>query len=300
MQLEKEKKEKRERERCRALAQRIAEEANPASAALLGEQMPLLTEALHRAGVETEEWTEGSVAELLVVADPAWETLPEILPARVLLVSDESTVMAGWAEQLAQRGYFRDFGWRSKGRAQQSALFCTSQPTQLKMVRGYEMEMDILRDRMVRAERTSGEEAELIARLRSDLSLSRSHEQQLEKALGEVTGSKFWKMTWPMRYVVSKSRQLWHTLPFFVLLRELRSGGIEGVRELARPPRGDARPAASTPPSSRAKSCAPTGSHRWNCWCGRQAISLQAPRSASWCRSTTPRWTSSKSCWIPS
>ena len=146
MQLEKEKKEKRERERCRALAQRIAEEANPASAALLGEQMPLLTKALHRAGVETEEWTESSAAELLVVTDPAWETLPETLPARVLLVSDESTVMAGWAEQLAQRGYFRDFGWRSKGRVQQSALFCTSQPTQLKMVRGYEMEMDILRD----------------------------------------------------------------------------------------------------------------------------------------------------------
>ena len=94
MQLEKEKKEKRERERCRALAQRIAEEANPASAALLGEQMSLLTEALHRAGVEAEEWTEGSEAELLVVADPAWETLPETLPARVLLVSDESTVMA--------------------------------------------------------------------------------------------------------------------------------------------------------------------------------------------------------------
>jgi len=96
MQLEKEKKEKRERERCRALAQRIAEEANPASAALLGEQMPLLTKALHRAGVEAEEWTESSEAELLVVADPAWETLPKTLPARVLLVSDESTVMAGW------------------------------------------------------------------------------------------------------------------------------------------------------------------------------------------------------------
>ena len=40
MQLEKEKKEKQERERCRALAQRIAEEAAAASAALLGEQMP--------------------------------------------------------------------------------------------------------------------------------------------------------------------------------------------------------------------------------------------------------------------
>ena len=172
MQLEKEKKEKRERDRCRALAQRIAEEANPASAALLGEQMPLLAKALHRAGVEAEEWTESSEAELLVVADPAWETLPETLPARVLLVSDESTVMAGWAEQLAQRGYFRDFGWRSKGRAQPSALFCTSQPTQLKMVRGYEMEMDILRDRMVRAERTCGEEAELIARLRREYGLS--------------------------------------------------------------------------------------------------------------------------------
>ena len=101
MQLEKEKKEKRERERCRALAQRIAEEANPASAALLGEQMSLLAKALHRAGVETEEWTEGSAAELLVVADPAWETLPETLPARVLLVSDESTVMAGPSSWLS-------------------------------------------------------------------------------------------------------------------------------------------------------------------------------------------------------
>ena len=65
-------------------------------------------------------------------------------------------------------------------------------------------------ERMESVSYTHLEEAELIARLRSDLSLSRSHEQQLEKALGEVTGSKFWKMTWPMRYVVSKSRQLWH------------------------------------------------------------------------------------------
>ena len=104
MQLEKEKKEKQERERCRALAQRIAEEAAAASAALLGEQSLLLTKALRRAGVAAEAWAEGSEAELLVVVDPAYETLPEKLPARVLLVSSESTVMAGWAEQLAQQG----------------------------------------------------------------------------------------------------------------------------------------------------------------------------------------------------
>ena len=95
MQLEKEKKEKQERERCRALAQRIAEEAAAASAALLGEQSLLLTKALRRAGVAAEAWAEGSEAELLVVVDPAYETLPEKLPARVLLVSSESTVMAG-------------------------------------------------------------------------------------------------------------------------------------------------------------------------------------------------------------
>ena len=80
MQLEKEKKEKRERKRCRALAQRIAEEANPASAALLGEQMPLLTKALHSAGVEAEEWTEGSAAELLVVQTPRGNRCPRPCP----------------------------------------------------------------------------------------------------------------------------------------------------------------------------------------------------------------------------
>ena len=37
-----------------------------------------------------------------------------------------------------------------------------------------------------------------------------------------------------MRYVVSKSRQIWHTFPLFVLLDELRRDGISGVREHAR------------------------------------------------------------------
>jgi len=87
---------------------------------------------------------------------------------------------------------------------------------------------------MVRAERTCSEEAALIERLRSDLALSRSHEQQLEKTLSDVTNSTFWKLTWPMRYAVSKSRQIWHTFPLFVFLHDLRAMGVEGVREQAR------------------------------------------------------------------
>ena len=94
--------------------------------------------------------------------------------------------------------------------------------------------LDLLRDRMVRAERTCNEEAALIERLRSDLSLSRSHAKNLEKTLNEVTSSTFWKLTWPMRYAVSKSRQIWHTFPLFVFLHDLRAMGVEGVREQAR------------------------------------------------------------------
>ena len=171
-----------------------------------------------------------------MVEDPVWSHLPQQLPEKVLLASVDSTMMAAWAEQLARRGYYRDFRWRSKGRAQQSALFCTGSavPAPLMMVQGYEQEMDTLRDRMVRAERTCSEEAALIERLRSDLALSRSHEQQLEKTLSDVTNSTFWKLTWPMRYAVSKSRQIWHTFPLFVFLHDLRAMGVEGVREQAR------------------------------------------------------------------
>ena len=172
--------------------------------------------------------------DLLVVEDPAWVEMPAQLPGQVLLVFTGSNVAEGWAEELARRGYYRDFRWRSRGRAQQSALYCTVQPATAEMIAGYEKELDLLRDRMVRAERTCNEEAALIERLRSDLSLSRSHAKNLEKTLNEVTSSTFWKLTWPMRYVVSKSRQIWHTFPLFVLLGELRRDGISGVREHAR------------------------------------------------------------------
>ena len=238
MQLDKETKLKQEKERCRQLAQRVAEEARPASAQVLNSESDLLEKALRRAGIRAEEWSAQAAepVDLLVVEDPVWSHLPQQLPEKVLLASVDSTMMAAWAEQLARRGYYRDFRWRSKGRAQQSALFCTGSavPAPLMMVQGYEQEMDTLRDRMVRAERTCSEEAALIERLRSDLALSRSHEQQPEKTLSDVTNSTFWKLTWPMRYAVSKSRQIWHTFPLFVFLHDLRAMGVEGVREQAR------------------------------------------------------------------
>ena len=238
MQLDKETKLKQEKERCRQLAQRVAEEARPASAQVLNSESDLLEKALRRAGIRAEEWSAQAAepVDLLVVEDPVWSHLPQQLPEKVLLASVDSTMMAAWAEQLARRGYYRDFRWRSKGRTQQSALFCTGSavPAPLMMVQGYEQEMDTLRDRMVRAERTCSEEAALIERLRSDLALSRSHEQQLEKTLSDVTNSTFWKLTWPMRYAVSKSRQIWHTFPLFVFLHDLRAMGVEGVREQAR------------------------------------------------------------------
>ena len=238
MQLDKETKLKQEKERCRQLAQRVAEEVRPASAQVLNSEYDLLEKALRRAGIRAEEWSAQAAepVDLLVVEDPVWSHLPQQLPEKVLLASVDSTMMAAWAEQLARRGYYRDFRWRSKGRAQQSALFCTGSavPAPLMMVQGYEQEMDTLRDRMVRAERTCSEEAALIERLRSDLALSRSHEQQLEKTLSDVTNSTFWKLTWPMRYAVSKSRQIWHTFPLFVFLHDLRALGVEGVREQAR------------------------------------------------------------------
>ena len=238
MQLDKETKLKQEKERCRQLAQRVAEEARPASAQVLNSESDLLEKALRRAGIRAEEWSAQAAepVDLLVVEDPVWSHLPQQLPEKVLLASVDSTMMAAWAEQLARRGYYRDFRWRSKGRAQQSALFCTGSavPAPLMMVQGYEQEMDTLRDRMVRAEHTCSEEAALIERLRSDLALSRSHEQQLEKTLSDVTNSTFWKLTWPMRYAVSKSRQIWHTFPLFVFLHDLRAMGVEGVREQAR------------------------------------------------------------------
>ena len=200
MQLEKAKETKQDMERCRLLAQRIAEELAPATAAVLNAETPALENALHRAGVDAYPIT---VAAPQAPASPQRPAPP---PRQAPPSPTASNGAERWAEELARRGYYRDFRWRSRGRAQQSALYCTVQPATAEMIAGYEKELDLLRDRMVRAERTCNADAALIARLRSDLSLSRSHAKNLEKPLNEVTSSTFWKLPWPMRYVVSAFR----------------------------------------------------------------------------------------------
>ena len=144
--------------------------------------------------------------------------------------------MADCAKQLAAQGLYRDFEWKNRGKAQQTALFCRSSAVQdvQQLLAGYEMTLDELRERMQQAERTGEEQTAQLERLRSDLSLSRSHEKDLEKTLNNVTSSTFWKMSWPLRYFVSKGRQLAHTFPPFVFLGQLRRVGISGVRAQAK------------------------------------------------------------------
>ena len=232
MELDQEKLTRNESERSRELAQRIRRELGPCSVQVLG-GVGALESALEATGAVQP--AEGALPELLVVVDPEWVTLPQQLADRVLLVCSEETMLAACAKQLAQQGLYRDFSWQSRGRALQTALFCrTDAPDAAGQLAGYEEELDILRERMELAERTGEEQGRQLERLRSDLSLSRSHEQDLEKTLNSVVQSQFWKLTWPMRYLVSKCRQLWHTFPLFVFLATLRRVGISGVMARAK------------------------------------------------------------------
>ena len=233
--MDQEKETKRQAERCRALAQRIVRELTPASIQVLGGS-GALAEALEKAGAQLlPENAEQGTAALLVVEDPEWVDLPALQCAQVLLVCTDASAMADCAKQLAAQGLYRDFEWKNRGKAQQTALFCRSAAVQdaQQLLAGYEMTLDDLRERMQQAERTGEELTAQLERLRSDLSLSRSHEQDLEKTLNNVTSSTFWKMSWPLRYFVSKGRQLAHTFPPFVFLGQLRRVGISGVRAQA-------------------------------------------------------------------
>ena len=234
--MDQEKETERQAERCRALAQRIVRELTPASIQVLGGS-GALAEALEKAGAQLlPENAEQGTAALLVVEDPEWVDLPALQCAQVLLVCTDASAMADCAKQLAAQGLYRDFEWKNRGKAQQTALFCRSAAVQdaQQLLAGYEMTLDDLRERMQQAERTGEEQTAQLERLRSDLSLSRSHEQDLEKTLNNVTSSTFWKMSWPLRYFVSKGRQLAHTFPPFVFLGQLRRVGISGVRAQAK------------------------------------------------------------------
>ncbi|MDD7152283.1 MAG: glycosyltransferase family 2 protein [Faecalibacterium prausnitzii] len=231
MELEQENKEnKKETQRCRQLTQRILRELAPGSVQVAGGRGVLAQELEHSGAVLTD-----AAPALLVMEDPAWEPLPETLGQQVLLVCGEETAFASCAAQLAQKGYVRDFDWKDRARGQLTALFCKGEslPPEDQLV-CYEKELDGLRERLWNAEHTAQEQSAQLERLRSDLSLSRSHEQSLEKTLNGVVNSTFWKLSWPLRYLVSKCRQLWHTFPLFVFFATLRRVGIAGVRAQAK------------------------------------------------------------------
>lgn len=231
MELEQENKEnKKETQRCRQLAQRILRELAPGSVQVAGGRGVLEQELEHSGAVLTD-----AAPALLVMEDPAWEPLPETLGQQVLLVCGEETAFASCAAQLAQKGYVRDFDWKDRARGQLTALFCKGEPLPPEdQLVCYEKELDGLRERLWNAEHTAQEQSAQLERLRSDLSLSRSHEQSLEKTLNGVVNSTFWKLSWPLRYLVSKCRQLWHTFPLFVFFATLRRVGIAGVRAQAK------------------------------------------------------------------
>ena len=233
MQLDKEKELKQEQERCRVLARQVARELAPKTVRLMGENK-LLEEAL-----KEEKFVfaaEKETPELFIVVEPEAAELPLFENAKVLLYGTHAEDVASCAKKLAEQGMYRNFRWKWHDRAMASALFCAQAeaPEAVEMVNGYEQEFAYLHDQTLRAERVSTETVATIERLRSDLALSRNHEQQLETTLNNVTNSTFWKMTWPMRYIVSKSRQIWHTFPLFVFFTTLHQIGISGVMEQAK------------------------------------------------------------------
>ena len=230
MELDQEKQNQEAAERCRALAQRIVRELAPRSVQVL-EDSGLLEKAFCKMNTAVVQ----SAPELLVVADPQWVTLPAVQAEKVLLVCAEYAGMADCAKQLAAQGFCRELAWKDHGKEQLTALFCRMDAPELpELENGYEQQLDVLRERTLLAERTAAEQSAQLERLRSDLSLSRSHEQELEKTLNGVVNSTFWKASWPLRYLVSKCRQLWRTFPLFVFFATLRRVGFAGVKAQAK------------------------------------------------------------------
>ena len=90
MQLEKAKETKQDMERCRLLAQRIAEELAPATAAVLNAETPALEKALHRAGVDANPFTVAArQADLLVLDDLGSTALNDFTTDKIFEIVDE-------------------------------------------------------------------------------------------------------------------------------------------------------------------------------------------------------------------
>lgn len=225
MELEQEKQSGRAARESRELSQRILRRIAPCSVKLLGEN-ELLEQELKECGVQIAD----RGAELLI-----WDGAEELLlpgddAQKVLLVCADAAKLAKAVQELAQQGYYRSFAWNDAESAPRTALFVREEAPQEVLVEGYEQELDAVHQRLCAAEHAAQEQDAQLERLRRDLELARSHEQTLEQTLNSVTGSTFWKMTWPLRYLVSKCRQILGRIPLFAFLALARQEGFDGAR----------------------------------------------------------------------
>ena len=228
--------------RQRQLARLIQPEFNPQRVLVLGDQG--LAAALQALQVEAWGLAEGKGPALpdswpqsydLVVVQGSDVPAPPALPgSRVLFLAaepEEPSALPAWAPALAQGGLQRDFSWKSWGLLSGAALYRPGSEDAAGLAQGYEEAMEALRLRLDRAEQSCRDYQKLTEHQRSELSAAHQHEQQLEGALSSVTGSHCWKLTWPVRYLISKGRALWHSFPLFVLLAQLRQEGLAGLRQ---------------------------------------------------------------------
>ena len=228
--------------RQRQLARLIQPEFNPQRVLVLGDQG--LAAALQALQVEAWGLAESKGPALpdswpqsydLVVVQGSDVPAPPALPgSRVLFLAaepEEPSALPAWAPALAQGGLQRDFSWKSWGLLSGAALYRPGSEDAAGLAQGYEEAMEALRLRLDRAEQSCRDYQKLTEHQRSELSAAHQHEQQLEGALSSVTGSHCWKLTWPVRYLISKGRALWHSFPLFVLLAQLRQDGLAGLRQ---------------------------------------------------------------------
>ena len=213
MELDQEKQNQEAAERCRALAQRIVRELAPRSVQVL-EDSGLLEKAFVNEYCGGAKRPGAAGGGRPPVGHPARRT-----GGKVLLVCAEYAGMADCAKQLAAQGFCRELAWKDHGKEQLTALFCRMAAPELpELEDGYEQQLDVLRERTLLAEahcRPAGCPAGAAAQRPFP---EPQHEQELEKTLNSVVNSTFWKASWPLRYLVSKCRQLWRTFPLFVFL----------------------------------------------------------------------------------